>query len=170
MTPAIIIIPDIGDHDPHCDALYARAFGPGRHAKAASRLRDGNMCRRDLSMLAFMGETLVGACRLWPIVAGNGVHALFLGPIAVDVAVRSEGVGHRLVAACLAAIDSTQTMPVILVGDLSFFGSMGFDIVPERQIVMPGPVDPKRLLWRLAGDQECGLPAGRLEKHIMVLD
>jgi predicted N-acetyltransferase YhbS len=160
VTDDIVLIPDDGQHDAACEALYARAFGPGRHAKAAARLREGNSCWRELSFLAFAGEILVGACRLWPIEASNGAKALFLGPIAVDMSMRSAGLGQRLVLACLAAVDAGETLPIILVGDISFFGRMGFEVVPAGSITMPGPVDPKRLLWRL--DPSWGAPAGHL--------
>jgi predicted N-acetyltransferase YhbS len=161
LTRTISLIPDNGLYNPQCEALYARAFGPGRHAKAAARLREGNVCQRDVSILAFAEGVLVGACRLWPIETGNGTHVLFLGPIAVDAAERSAGLGHRLVSACLKAVDARQSRPVILVGDLSFFDRMGFEIVPPGQVAMPGPVDPKRLLWRLGNDIQI-LPEGRL--------
>ena len=161
MTNIISLIPDSSQYDAQCEALYARAFGPGRHVKAAARLREGNVCRRDLSVLALADGFVAGACRIWPIEASNGVPALFLGPIAVDIDVRSRGLGQRLVSACLRAIDAEQGCPVILVGDLSFFGKMGFEIVPHGKVKMPGPVDPKRLLWRLGKDVKI-LPAGDL--------
>lgn len=123
------------------------------------RLREGNVCRRELSRLALADGFVAGACRIWPIEASSGVPALFLGPIAVDINVRSRGLGQRLVAACLRAIDAEQSCHVILVGDLSFFGRMGFDVVPDGKVKMPGPVDPKRLLWRLGKDFKI-LPAG----------
>jgi predicted N-acetyltransferase YhbS len=161
LNESIPIIPDDAKYDAQCEALYARNFGPGRHAKAAARLREGNVCHRDLSMLALVDDKVVGACRLWPIVASNGVSALFLGPIAVDVSMRRTGLGQRLVEACLAAADALEASTVMLVGDLSFFGRMGFEIVPNGQIIMPGPVDPKRLLWRVR-DQFSAVPQGRL--------
>ena len=163
LTETISLIADDGHYDTQCDALYARAFGPGRHAKAAARLREGNVCRHELSVLAFHDDELVGACRIWPIAGDNGVPALFLGPIAVDKSMRSIGLGRRSVQACLAASETTQKCPVILVGDLSFFGPLGFEIVPPDQICMPGPVDPKRLLWAVAGVQPSRLPGGNLK-------
>jgi predicted N-acetyltransferase YhbS len=161
VNPAISIVSDDATFDPACEALYARAFGPGRYAKAAARLREGNVCRRDLSVLAFDGSTLIGACRLWSIEAENGEAALFLGPVAVDQAARQAGLGQQLVKACLAQVDAQDFGPVILVGDLGFFGRMGFEIVPSGHIIMPTPVDPNRLLWRLK-DTTVPLPQGRL--------
>jgi len=37
---------------------------------------------------------------------------------------------------------------VLLVGDMPYFGKLGFEIVPARRAVMPGPVDGRRVLWR----------------------
>jgi predicted N-acetyltransferase YhbS len=158
LTDTITLHADDGNHDCQVEALYSRAFGPGRFAKAAARLREGNVCRRDLSVLAFLENSLVGACRLWPVVADNGTEALFLGPIAIDTSLRSVGLGLRLIQACL---DQAQNQTIILVGDLSYFGRAGFEIVPDGSVTLPGPVDPKRLLWRL-GESHSAKPQGRL--------
>jgi predicted N-acetyltransferase YhbS len=162
MTDFVSLQADNGQHDAAVDALYARAFGPGRLAKAATRLREGNMCLRQYSFLAFRGNELVGACRLWPVVVGKADPALFLGPIAVDATIRSAGLGQRLVEACLAAVDAANDpCCVLLVGDHAYFGKMGFEIIPRGAVTLPGPVDPTRLLWRqvtLANH----LPIGRL--------
>jgi predicted N-acetyltransferase YhbS len=161
LTTVFSLLPDTGKFDSQCEGLYAHAFGPGRYAKAAARLRENNLCHRDVSVLAFKAEKLVGACRLWPIGASNGAIALFLGPIAVDASVRSAGLGQSLVWACLQAVDLILPSPVILVGDLSFFSRFGFAVIPEGLITMPGPVDPNRLLWRVDG-LTATLPAGLL--------
>jgi predicted N-acetyltransferase YhbS len=36
---------------------------------------------------------------------------------------------------------------IILVGDLPYYARAGFAVAPLGQIVMPGPVDPARLLY-----------------------
>ncbi len=36
---------------------------------------------------------------------------------------------------------------VILVGDLPYYARAGFAVVPCGRILMPGPVDPARLLY-----------------------
>ena len=48
-------------------ALVDRVFGPGRYAKAAERLREGNHVLRELSFVAREGDRLVGTVRLWPV-------------------------------------------------------------------------------------------------------
>jgi predicted N-acetyltransferase YhbS len=35
----------------------------------------------------------------------------------------------------------------VLVGAQSFFAPMGFTIIPEGRLELPGPVDPARFLW-----------------------
>jgi predicted N-acetyltransferase YhbS len=36
---------------------------------------------------------------------------------------------------------------VLLVGDMSYYGRMGFAPVPPGRLVFAGPVDPERLLY-----------------------
>jgi predicted N-acetyltransferase YhbS len=128
------------------DALIQRAFGPGRYAKTAERLREGAAFHPELSVCAWRGETLAGAVRLWPARIGAS-PTLFLGPIAVERALRGHGVGAELVEqACRRARNIGETS-VILVGDLGFFGPLGFEPVAPGRVTMPGPVDPARLLW-----------------------
>ena len=127
------------------DALIEAAFGPGRYAKTAERLREGNDAAAHLSVCAWSGDALVGAVRLWPIRIG-GTEALFLGPIAVDRAWRRQGLGALLVErACTAAAGSGEGI-VLLVGDAPFFGPLGF-FPASGGVDLPGPVDRRRLLW-----------------------
>jgi predicted N-acetyltransferase YhbS len=157
-SPSLFL--DQGDNDLEIEALYERAFGPGRHAKAAARLREGNHYLPTCSVFARLDHSIVGACRLWRVLGENGVSALFLGPIAVDQAHRSFGLGRALLNECLAQAGHSEV--VILVGDLAYFAASGFEIIPNGQIIMPGPVDPKRLLWRIGIVDQGNLPNGRL--------
>lgn len=132
---------------PAIDALVAAAFGPGRFAKAAERLRETNQVLYDLSFTAKAGEALVGCVRQWPIRIG-GRAVVFLGPIAVDPAWRHHGVGGVLVErACAAALEAGHEL-IFLVGDMPFFGPHGFVVVPPGRVVLPGPADPQRVLAR----------------------
>jgi predicted N-acetyltransferase YhbS len=164
LTAKFDLLPDAAAYDCTAEVLYALAFGPGRHAKAAARLREGHNCRRDLSFVAFADGHLIGACRLWPLVTDQGHEALFLGPIAVASDQQGQGLGGTLVEACLEASDLLAGLPVILVGDLAFFEPYGFKRVPKGQLILPGPADPNRLLWRAAPGAEAAAPSGRLLK------
>jgi len=125
--------------------LIDQAFGPGRYAKAAERLREGNRPRLDLSLTCWSGEVLVGSVRQWAIHIGDQ-PAIFLGPICVDQAWRSRGLGGALITAACEADHRAGAALVLLVGDESLFGIHGFQPVPPGRIVMPRPVDPRRLL------------------------
>jgi predicted N-acetyltransferase YhbS len=127
------------------DALVARAFGPGRFAKTADRLREGRMQRLDLCVVARIDGRLVGCVRQWPILVGD-TEALLLGPIAVDEAFRSHGLGAALVRQACAIAEGAGYDHILLVGDLAFFGPLGFAVA--RDAILPGPVDPRRVLAR----------------------
>jgi predicted N-acetyltransferase YhbS len=129
------------------DALIERAFGPGRLAKAAERLREANQPLLDLSFVAWMGETAAGCVRLWPVHIGE-TPALLLGPFAVDDAWRSRGLGSALIAhACQAAAQAGHGV-VLLVGDEPYFRKLQFIAAPHGQVILPGPANPRRTLWR----------------------
>ena len=59
--------PEAPDDAPLILDLTDRAFGPGRYAKAAERLREGNAVLRELSISAWRGEALLGSVRMWPV-------------------------------------------------------------------------------------------------------
>jgi len=145
---------------PLVDALIARAFGPGRFVKAAERLRENNRPDLDLSFVAWTDGKAVGCVRLWPVTIGE-TPALLLGPFAVDGAHRSQGLGAALITrACEAAAEAGHAL-IVLVGDVDYFGPLGFSIA--RDVVMPGPVDQRRVLVRAlkagAGDELMGVVA-----------
>jgi len=124
-------------------ALVLRAFGPGRFAKAAERLREGRAPDYDLSFLAWDADRLVGCVQLWPVTVG-GAPAILLGPIAVEPAYRRHGLGAALIdRACAAAAEAGHRL-MVLVGDMPLFGPHGF--TPAAKVMMPGPVDQRRVL------------------------
>jgi len=129
------------------DVLIDRAFGPGRYVKTAERLREHNTPRRDLSRVAWAGGEAVGCVRMWPIHIGEA-PAVLLGPIAVDDAWRSQGLGAQLIQEACAAAERAGVAVVMLVGDEPYFGKFGFAQVPQGRAVLPGPVDWRRLMWR----------------------
>ena len=130
-------------------ALVERAFGPGRYAKAAERLREGNAPRVDLSFVAEVDGRLAGSVRLWPVKVG-GQPAMLLGPIAVDESQRGAGLGQTLVERACDAAKAAGEAAVLLVGDVSWFERSGFARAPDA--VMPGPVEQRRVLVRKLRD------------------
>jgi predicted N-acetyltransferase YhbS len=132
---------------PEVERLVLAAFGPGRFAKAAERLREGRRPLFDLSFIAWDRGQAVGCVRLWPIRIGQ-TPALLLGPIAVDADWRSRGLGAALIEqACQAAAEADHGV-VLLVGDEPYYGPLGFAAGRCGSVAMPGPVDQRRVLVR----------------------
>src|SRR5262249_23288278 len=102
---SLTIRPETADDAVPIERLHERAFGPGRYAKSASRLREGAGHRLELSFPARIGTLLVGSVRLSPIRIGE-TKALLLGPLTVEPAFRERGVGYALIERALAEAKS----------------------------------------------------------------
>jgi predicted N-acetyltransferase YhbS len=127
------------------ERLHERTFGPGRFVLSAYRLREHVDHLLDLSFTAHIGTLLVGSVRLLPICVGD-TKALLLGPLTVEPPFRDRGVGQALIVRALEEARDKGHRLVILVGDEPYYGKCGFKKIPPGRVVMPGPVDPGRLL------------------------
>ena len=127
------------------ERLHERTFGPGRVAKTAYRIREGLPHRLDLSFTARIGTLLVGSVRLTPVRIGEA-RGLLLGPLTVEPPFRERGIGQRLIDRALAEARTEGHRLVILVGDEPYYAKCGFKRIPKGRAIMPGPVDPSRLL------------------------
>ena len=78
-----------------------------------------------LSFVARVGTLLVGANRMTSILCG-GQPALLLGPLTVDPAFRSGGIGEALINRSLDAAREGGHGLVLLVGDPPYYARMGF--------------------------------------------
>jgi predicted N-acetyltransferase YhbS len=127
------------------ERLHERTFGPGRYAKTAYRLREQVDHIRELSFTARIGTLLIGSVWLSPIRIGEA-KALLLGPVTVEPAFRDRGVGQALIERALQQAKDKGHRLVVLVGDEAYYEKCGFKRIPRGRAVMPGPVDPARLL------------------------
>ena len=134
------------------DCLLDRSFGPARRARTAYRLRVGST--PTLQLVARDDAAIVGSIQLWPLLlreaSGRRHEMTLLGPLAVDLARRSAGLGSMLIAAALEQVAG----PVVLIGDEPFYGRFGFSADATQRWAVPGPIDRARLLVRGAA----GLP------------
>lgn len=130
--------------------LHERVFGPGRYARTAYRVREGapkgtpllsQYCR-----CVALGARLVGSLNLTKVAIGGCGDVLLLGPIAVDPEFASRGFGTGMINDALDAARKDGVKLVLLVGDAPYYARMGFTVVPAGQIMLPGPVNPERLL------------------------
>ncbi|WP_334175826.1 N-acetyltransferase [Pseudoxanthobacter sp.] len=156
-----LIRPELPDDDAAVETLHEIAFGPGRFAKTAYRLREGVPFDPDLSFVAVHGPTVIGSVRLTPIFIGT-TPATLLGPLVVHPGLQSRGTGRQLMQAAMAATQAKRAGPILLVGDRGYYEPLGFTLVRPGTIVLPGPVDPNRLLLAPAGAE--GPFAGAVRK------
>jgi predicted N-acetyltransferase YhbS len=130
------------------EALLDAAFGDGRFAKTAERLREERLPAEGLSFVACAEGRLVGTVRLWSIAAGRGRPALLLGPLAVAADFRCGGVGAELMQHALEAAQQLGHQAVLLVGDAPYYGRFGFGADKTATLALPGPYARDRLLAR----------------------
>jgi predicted N-acetyltransferase YhbS len=142
---SLTILPETKADAVAIERLHERTFGPGRYAKTAYRLREQVAHRLDLSFTARIGTLLVGSVRLSSVRIGES-KALLLGPLTVEPAFRERGVGQALIARALKDAAANGERLAILVGDEPYYGKSGFKRIPPGRVIMPGPVDPARLL------------------------
>lgn len=133
----------------HIEDLLDRAFGPGRFAKTAYRLREGTDFIPALSLVAWEDGVMRGSLRYWPIEIGDArTPALLLGPLAVDPEQRGRGIALRLMELSLEKAAELGHRIVVLVGDEPYYSRVGFSASIASGLRMPGPVDRARLLAR----------------------
>ena len=146
----------------HVAALHANAFGPGRFVRTAYRVREDAPPTSPHCQCAWRGATLIGSVTLTAITIGAESGHWLLGPLAVRAGDMNRGLGQRLCAAALKSIaaNGAPLATVILIGDLAYYERLGFEATIPGQIILPGPVDPARLLaWRNPDASE-PMPAG----------
>ncbi len=147
--------------------LYADAFGPGRHARTAERLRQNNAPVADLCFVAEEDGALAGSVRFWPIKAG-ATSGLLLGPLAVQPHRQRNGLGVALMEAGLSRASDQGAAFVLLVGDEPYYRRAGFVHAEAGRFNMPGPVEADRLLVRELSD-EGAKAAGVVAVNALVL-
>ena len=140
------------------EQLLDAAFGEGRHARTAYRIREGTEWLPGLSFAALdEDEYLVGSIQLWPVALtdpkGRPHPLIMVGPVAVMPGRQGEGFGKALMAASLSAIeaafeDGAPPYPQVLIGDANYYGQWNFTAEHTGGWHCPGPFEPGRLLLR----------------------
>lgn len=139
------------------EEVLDRAFGPGRHARTAYRIREGMDWLPGLSLAALdADEMLVATIQCWPIglqTKKGQVPLVMVGPVAVVPERQGEGFGIGLMSAMLAedarlAATGGRALPQVLIGDAEYYGRWGFSAAMTGGWRCPGPYEQHRLLAR----------------------
>lgn len=149
------------------DALLDRTMGPRWKKKSSEKLRRGRLPSQGLAFVARdAAGGVVGTVRLWDVVAG-GRRALLLGPLAVDPAAKSAGIGSALMRHAVGEAKRLGHGAILLVGDATYYGRFGFSADKTGELAMPGPYERHRFLalelaeGALDGARGTLAPAGR---------
>ncbi|HEY4202914.1 MAG TPA: N-acetyltransferase [Devosiaceae bacterium] len=138
------------EDDAFVEDLQAIAFGPGRFARTAFRVRERFPIDTTLSLIAEVNGTPCGSVWMTPISVG-GLDGYMLGPLATHPNFRKRGAGKLLAReVSRIALERGEGSFVLLVGDFDYYGPLGYVQMPEGQVEFPGPVDPKRVLLHAA--------------------
>jgi len=143
--PSISILAETPEDAIAIERLHERTFGPGRFVRTAERIRERREHLLALSFTARVGTLLVGSVRVTPVQIGS-TPALLLGPLTVEPPFRGRGIARALLDRTLNEVRAVGHRLVVLVGDEQYYARSGFARIPKGQVIMPGPVDPARLL------------------------
>jgi predicted N-acetyltransferase YhbS len=134
------------DDDKFVDDLQELAFGPGRFARTAYRVRERFPIDKSLSLIAEVDGTPCGSVWMTPISIG-GIDGYMLGPLATHPNFRKRGVGKMLAREVTRlTLARGQGSFVILVGDRDYYCPLGWQPTTLGAVKWPGPVDPARVL------------------------
>jgi predicted N-acetyltransferase YhbS len=137
------------DDQVEIDAMLDHGFGLSRLTKTSYRLREGNVRIAELSLVVrepLLG--IVGAISYWPIIIGKARSpALLLGPLIIHHERQGQGIGLALMKETWSRAKANGHRLVLLVGDEPYYARVGFKRLPEGQLELPGPFDPKRFLY-----------------------
>jgi predicted N-acetyltransferase YhbS len=112
--------------DAFIDELQYIAFGPGRFARTAFRIRERFPIDKSLSLIAEVDGTACGSVWMTPVSIGAG--KLLAREVTKRAMARGDG------------------QFVMLVGDRDYYCPLGWEPTTLGNIEFPGPVDPTRVL------------------------
>ena len=132
--------------DQFVEDLQAMAFGPGRFARTAFRVRERFPIDESLSLIAEVNGMPCGSVWMTPVSIG-GIDGYMLGPLATHPDFRKRGAGKLLAREVTRiALDRGPGEFVLLVGDRDYYCPLGWVPMELGAVQFPGPVDPTRVL------------------------
>ena len=147
----LVYLTEDASHDTAIEIINEEAFGPGRFARAAARIREQGPHDLSMSFICADKGEVIASVRMTPVLAGS-VKGHLLGPLAVRPSHKNRGIGRELVRIAVEAARRKGSEGVILVGDPPYYQPLGFEKVAYAALDFPGPVDPNRVLVVPMGD------------------
>nr|WP_244541278.1 N-acetyltransferase [Rhizobium tibeticum] len=141
----LVYLTEDASHDAAIEHINEEAFGPGRHTRAAARIREQGPHDLLLSFICTDDGETIASVRMTPVQAGS-VNGHLLGPLAVRPSHKGRGIGRELVRIAVDAARRKGSEAVILIGDPPYYCPLGFEKVAHNALTFPGPVDPARVL------------------------
>lgn len=146
---------------PAVEALLDLVFGRDRRDRSSYRLRAGNPPCPALSFAARMDGRLVGSVQQTPVAVGDkGSRALLLGPLAVEPALRGQGIGRALLRHSLDAARAAGRPHVFLVGERDYYEPLGFGPAAAAGVRVAG--EPADRVHHMALAPDIPAPRGEL--------
>lgn len=134
------------DDEAFVEELQALAFGPGRFARTAFRVRERFPIDPSLSLISEVDGVPSGSVWMTPISIG-GVDGYMLGPLATHPGYRKLGAGKMLAREVTRiALERGEGSFVVLIGDQDYYCPLGWQVTTPGNIQWPGPVDYNRVL------------------------
>ncbi|MBV1695790.1 MAG: N-acetyltransferase [Hyphomicrobiales bacterium] len=131
---------------PGIETLHDTAFGPGALTRTAYRIREGRPVRSPYCRVIEADGAVVAFSRCTLVRIGGERGGLLLGPVAAGADHANRGLARRAILEGLSAAITDGLSIAVLVGDLGYYGRLGFVPVAPGRMALPGPVDLQRLL------------------------
>lgn len=142
----LTVRPATPEDDAFVEDLQSIAFGPGRFARTAFRVRERFPIDPTLSLISEVDGVASGSVWMTPISVG-GMKGYLLGPLATHPHFRKRGAGKLLAREVTKrALARGEGHFVLLVGDQDYYCPLGWEITTPGNIQFPGPVDTSRVL------------------------
>ncbi|MCP1728049.1 putative acetyltransferase [Natronospira proteinivora] len=122
--------------------VHQAAFGRSDEGELVARLRENDQL--SISLVATVGEHPVGHIAFSPVqpaIAGIQAPPLALGPVGIDPEHERRGIASRLVQAGLEKAEALGTPYVVVLGDPTFYGRLGFEPINKHELQGDYPAD-----------------------------
>ncbi|WP_310395653.1 N-acetyltransferase [Hymenobacter sp.] len=163
LTMAITIRPEQAADINTITRLTEAAFQPEPYASHTEHLIVNALRRSNqltVSLVAVEGDTIMGHVAISPVTISSGATGWYgLGPISVWPERQHQGIGSKLMAAALAALQHQGGLGCVLLGSPAYYGRFGFRAQPGLLL----PDTPPEFFQAIAFGGE--LPVGNVRFH-----